>query len=78
MEVDRQNSLERSHQLSLQHVDDAVSPFELAAVLNSTGVKYVLIGGHALGYLTGFPRDRGRRCHRESVTSSGCRQGDYR
>jgi len=56
MKIDEKSSLERSHQLSLQHVDDAVSPFELAAILNGNGIKYVLIGGHALSYLTGSPR----------------------
>lgn len=50
------SNLERSHQLSQQHVDDAVSPHELAIVLSQSGARYVLIGGHVLGYFTGTPR----------------------
>jgi hypothetical protein len=29
---------------------------ELASVLTASGAKYVLIGGHAIGYFTGTPR----------------------
>jgi hypothetical protein len=50
------NSFERSHQLAQQHVEDAVSPHDLASVLTATGTQYVLIGGHAIGYFTGTPR----------------------
>jgi len=53
---DEQDSFGRSHQLSRQQIDDAVSPHELTAVLSAAGVKYVLIGGHILGYFTGSPR----------------------
>jgi hypothetical protein len=44
------NSIERSYQLSQQHVEDAVSPHDLAGVLAKAGTRYVMIGGHALGY----------------------------
>jgi hypothetical protein len=53
---DTENSFEQSHRLSQQQADDAVSPYELTAILNDGGIKYVLIGGHVLGYLTGAPR----------------------
>ena len=56
MKTDREDSFERSYQLSKQHVDDAISPHEVAEVLNELKVKYVLIGGHVLGYFTGSPR----------------------
>jgi hypothetical protein len=50
------NSFERSHQLAQQHIEDAVSPHDLARVLTRSGARYVLIGGHAIGYFTGTPR----------------------
>jgi len=50
------NTFELSHLLSQQQVDDAVSPFDVVALLNAGGIKYVLIGGHLLGHLTGSPR----------------------
>ncbi len=56
MRNDTDNSFEQSHRLSLQQAEDAVSPYELTAILNEGGIKYVLIGGHVLGYLTGSPR----------------------
>jgi hypothetical protein len=56
MRDDTENSFEQSHRLSQQQVDDAVSPHELTAILDEGGIKYVLIGGHVLGYLTGAPR----------------------
>ena len=56
MRNDTENSFEQSHRLSQQQADDAVSPYELTAILNEGGIKYVLIGGHVLGYLTGTPR----------------------
>lgn len=52
------SSLERSFRLSQQHVDDAVSPHDLASVLAENGARYVMIGGHVLGYFTGTPRAR--------------------
>ena len=56
MANDKENSFDQSHKLSKQHVEDAVSPYELTAVLNKGNIKYVLIGGYVLGYLTGSPR----------------------
>jgi len=56
MKSDKESSFERSHQLSLQHAADAVSPYELTAILSSHSISYVLIGGHVLGYLIGSPR----------------------
>jgi len=56
MTNDNDNTFELSHQLSRQQVEDAVSPFDVVALLNSDGIKYVLIGGHLLGHLTGSPR----------------------
>jgi predicted nucleotidyltransferase len=56
MRNDTENSFEQSHRLSQQHAADAVSPYELTAILEAGGIKYVLIGGHVLGYLTGSPR----------------------
>ncbi|MEY4575892.1 MAG: hypothetical protein RL701_595 [Pseudomonadota bacterium] len=56
MTIDRDNSIERSHQLSQQQVADAVSPHALAGLLFQAGATYVMIGGHVLGYLTGNPR----------------------
>lgn len=50
------NSLQRSYKLSLHHVDDAVSPHELASILAKIKADYVLIGGHTLGYFTVTPR----------------------
>jgi hypothetical protein len=56
MRDDTENSFEQSHRLSQQQVDDAVSPYELTAIFDEGGTRYVLIGGHVLGYLTGSPR----------------------
>jgi autonomous glycyl radical cofactor GrcA len=56
MRNDTENSFEQSHRLSQQQTDDAVSPYEVTAILEEGGIKYVLIGGHVLGYLTGSPR----------------------
>jgi len=56
MANENDNTFELSHQLSRQQVEDAVSPFDVVALLNSDGIKYVLIGGHLLGHLTGSPR----------------------
>src|SRR5262245_42444959 len=56
MKTDKEDSFARSHQLSKQHVEDAISPHDVAEVLNDLQVKYVLIGGHVLGYFTGSPR----------------------
>jgi hypothetical protein len=56
MQRDKDGSFDKSHQLSRQHVPDAVSPHEIATILNERGIRFVLIGGHLLGYLTGSPR----------------------
>jgi hypothetical protein len=56
MRSDPENSLERAHQLSKQQIEDAVSPHELALTFTESGIDYVLIGGHILGYFSGTPR----------------------
>jgi hypothetical protein len=56
LKSDAENSLEQTHQLSRQQVEDAVSPHELALILAQHGIEYVLIGGHVLGYFSGIPR----------------------
>lgn len=56
MAKDTENLLEKSHQLSRQAVDDAVSPRDVVLQLTSVGANYVLIGGHMLSFYTGNPR----------------------
>ena len=56
MQHDKDSSFEKSHQLSRQQTEDAISPYELTAVRNNNSMRYVLIGGHVLGDLTGSPR----------------------
>jgi hypothetical protein len=56
MERDKDDSFERSHQLSRQQIEDAISPHDVASALLQADVKYVLIGGHVLAYFTGTPR----------------------
>lgn len=56
MRKDTENLLEKSHQLSRQAVDDAVSPRDVVLQLTRVGAKHVLIGGHMLSFYTGNPR----------------------
>lgn len=53
---DAHPSLSRSFELSCLHVADAASPFTVAGLLADARIRYVLIGGHALAYLTASPR----------------------
>lgn len=56
LKTDKENLLEKSHQLSRQAVGDAVSPQNVVLQLTNAGAKYVLIGGHMLSFYTGTPR----------------------
>lgn len=49
-------NLQKSFELSSQQIDDAVNPLEVAALLESKKISYVLIGGHMLSYYTGTAR----------------------
>lgn len=49
-------NLQKSFELSSQHIEDAVNPLEVAALFESNCVSYVLIGGHMLSYYTGTAR----------------------
>ena len=55
MKEDIQN-LQKSYELSSQHVEDAVNPLEVAALFEKERVSYVLIGGHMLSFYTGTAR----------------------
>lgn len=49
-------NLQKSFELSSQQIYDAVNPLEVAALLESKNVSYVLIGGHMLSCHTGTAR----------------------